>query len=483
MAWRSLTATQFKADLYALGFTVSGSGDSPKGWTYGFADLTVPFQDLQQFLNDLAPGIYYYDSQGYHYVQDPGAVDSSGNAAKVTTDMVSAPGTTVVPIGTAVNAYDSWNEVTLPGTWGTTAGSAITPAPSTTGGTTTNADQMWHIWDEATGTYTLSPNPPAAASPAIVEDGSTTTTSLTNFGIAYGDTVEAAVADNPNVSAADLANQLKWQEDAIYSGIVDGEALAEVFGITWGSDEWYNLASGAQGSGEMRAKLQEAMNRLAFREDYRNYFGTDPGPADYEYLDSNFVSPSEFANRMKAKESAKSMFGRVNELLGRTLDHQVSLEELENMVMGGKDSGSLEALIDEATRLDAYTDSLYQRLGHAPTADDYAREVAKYSSVNAFKWEITVQEKMAEMGDDIGDTFQKAYGYRLDDAQLKILLGQSEGWGELQKKYNKALEEEEKQETNRRYAMQSEKITPAYSQAFQGGFRTGLPELPDLGGM
>jgi hypothetical protein len=66
---------------------------------------------------------------------------------------------------------------------------------------------------------------------------------------------------------------------------------------------------------------------------------------------------------------------------------------------------------------------------------------------------------------------------------LKILLGQSEGWGELQKKYNKALETEEKQETSRRYAMQSEKISPIYTQAFQGGFKTGLPELPDLGGM
>ena len=38
-------------------------------------------------------------------------------------------------------------------------------------------------------------------------------------------------------------------------------------------------------------------------------------------------------------------------------------------------------------------------------------------------------------------------------------------------------------ETGRRYAMQAEKISPIYSQAFQGGFKEALPELPDIGGM
>lgn len=485
--WKSLTASQFRADLLALGFQVEGSGSNPKTWTYRFADLVVPFQDLNRFLGDLAPGVYYYDSAGYHYVQEPGAINpATGQPAKVTTETAKAPVTTAVPLGTAVNAYTQ-QQVDIPGAWGGEipggggapgywpsnisggTGQGSTAPEYTPGGS--NQPGVWYMEGQV------------VTGPVVGGEPATTADPLTNFGISYGSAAEAAVAANPNITAADLANQFKWTEDAAYSGVIDAEVLAEVYGLSWSSDQWYTLVSGGQGSGVLRAQLQEAQNRIAFREDYRNYFGSDPDPAAYEWLDSNYISPSEFANHMKAVESAKAMFPSVNELLGRTLNHQVTLEELENLAMGGKDSGTLQAMLEEATRLDAYTDTLYQWLGRAPTADDYAREVAGFTSVDTFKWEITVREQMVEMGDEIGDTFQKAFGYRLTDAQLKTLLGQSEGWGELKREYNKALEKTQLMETGRRYAMQAEKISPAYTGSFQGGIKEGLPELPDIGGM
>jgi hypothetical protein len=151
--------------------------------------------------------------------------------------------------------------------------------------------------------------------------------------------------------------------------------------------------------------------------------------------------------------------------------------------MGGQGSGELQAMIDQATRLDAFTDALYQWKGGTPTPDDYA-SVAGYPSATAFKWEISVQETMKEMGPEIRETWLKAHpDSPLTDEQLKIMLGKSEGWGALQYEYNKSLEEEQKAEIAQKAAMDIEKIRPIYGTAEQGGFKEALPGLADIGSM
>lgn len=320
--------------------------------------------------------------------------------------------------------------------------------------------------------------------PATTTNTSTVTTyGLGNWGISYTNNEIVNNLINNNISPEMLQQQFTWMEEADYYQGVYGDIMTEAFGSSYSDADWYKMASGAQGSGAMRAKVAEAQNRVAFREVYRDYFGTDPAPSDYDYLTNNFVSPTEFTHRMAAKESAKAKIEQINELLGRTLDHQVTLSDLENLAMGGQGSGELQSMIDQATRLDAFTDSLYQYLGHTPTADDYAREVAKYPSAAAFKWEITVQETMDEMRDDINAAMVKAGKQAFTEDQLKIMLGKSEGWGALQAEYNAAAEAEAEYETARKTAMNVEKISPIYQVAEQGGFKQGLPALSDIGGM
>jgi len=390
--WKSLTNAQFASDLGLVGITVVDGKYMKDGQEVSYDSL----------LTYLPANTYYKDAQGYHYVQEEGAVNPKTGAAATTTK------------------------------------------PRATTQTTT-----------------------------------TTTSGLGNWGISYVNPNMVTQLLNNNISPETLQQQFAWTEEADYYKGIYSDILAET-GVGGGID-FYKLASGAKGSGAMRAQLQQAQNMYAFKEVWRDYNGTDPSASDYQYVSSNFVSPTEYAHRMAAKESAKAKIDTINELLGRTLDHQVTLSDLEGLAMGGKGSGEIQAMIDQATRLDAFTDTLYQYKGHEPTADDYA-EIAGYPSAAAFKWEITVNEEMAEMGDDIKATWLKTNPTApLSDEQLRIMIGKSEGWGELQKQYNKAQEEETEGETARKTAMNAEKIAPIYQATGRGDFAQSLAGLPDIG--
>ena len=255
--------------------------------------------------------------------------------------------------------------------------------------------------------------------------------------------------------------------------------------------DWYTVASGGEGSGIMKAKLQQAQNLYAFKEawldthyDSATGTSTPPSPDDFQYLNDNFVSPSQYVRRVEAVNSAQAQLPQINELLGRTLGMQVTEADLIKVALGSYGSGEIRAMIDQATRLDAYTDTLFQyKGGGSITPDDYA-QVAGYPSADAFKWEITVMEKMAEMGDDIRATWNKANPTNpMTDVMLKTMLGQSEGWGDLQATYNDAEEAEQKRVASRSTAMNIDKISPVYQTAQQGGFKGGLGGLSDIGGM
>jgi hypothetical protein len=278
-----------------------------------------------------------------------------------------------------------------------------------------------------------------------------------------------------------LRSEIGWQEDAIALQGQYGGSMVEAFGSDLSSKDYYAVASGAIGSGAARVKMMEAQNRVAFREVWRNYNGTDPSPADYDYVTKNYVAPTEYAHRMAAKESAKEQITSVNDLLSRTMGKTVTLGELENLAMGGKDSGTLKAMIDQATRLDTYRWTWKQYHNQQePTPDDYA-QFAGYASVAELQWEIVTNEKIKEYDEAIQDVWQKAYGETMSAEDMHTMLGETEGYGDLQGKWTKAKEMVADEENAQRGAHYAEKTRVAYTQAEQGGFKEGMAGLADLG--
>ena len=137
-------------------------------------------------------------------------------------------------------------------------------------------------------------------------------------------------------------------------------------------------------------------------------------------------------------------------------------------------------MLDQASRLEQYRWLHKQYYGVEPAPDDYAK-YAGYASAAQLQWEIVTQEKIAEYGPDINESFMKAYGYQLDADQLQTMLGEKEGYGDLNRLYKDAKEEEDEKERARIEAFEAEKISTIYTAAPQGGIKTGLPGLGELG--
>jgi len=280
------------------------------------------------------------------------------------------------------------------------------------------------------------------------------------------------------VTPDQLRQQFIWTEEADYMKGVYGPVMEEAFGGAGGID-WYKLASGAKGSGAARAQLVEAQNRVAYRETYRQLFGSDPSPADYDRITNQFVSPTEMLREYQAIESADEMYPEVNELLQRVYGQSVTEDELKDMVLGRSNSGELRAMINQATKLDQYRWVHKQYYGVEPAPDDYAK-YAGYSGASELQWEIVTNERIAELGPDIQEAFRRAYGYELTGDELQALLGEQEGYGDLRRKYAKAEEEVKKQEVSTRVAHEAPKTEIGYSKGVRGGFATTLQPFEEL---
>ena len=402
--WKSLTAATFKSDLQGLGFTVTGEGSKVGDWTYKLNGQEIPYGQLGAQLNQLAPNTYYEDTQGFHYVQDEGAINpKTGIAATVTKPVA------------------------------TTQYSSTTAAP---GG-------------------------------------------LQNFGATY--VVPDLIADmyNNGYTPEMIQQEFIWQEEAAYQQGVYGDTVSEAFGGSGGID-WYTMASGAQGSGAMRARLVEAQNRVAYRETFRQVFGYDPSPSDYDRITSEFVSPGELLREHQAIESADEMYEEVNDLVTRVYGQSVSKEELKDMVLGRPNSGELKALINQATKLDSYRWVHKQYYDSEPTPDDYAK-YAGYSGPAELQWEIVTHEKVNEMRDTVNEILIKAGYDPFSDEELTTLYGEQEGYGDLASLYRKAAEEanEIKQAEDWQYSG-AEQADIGYAKSGQGGFKISTPGLADL---
>lgn len=276
-----------------------------------------------------------------------------------------------------------------------------------------------------------------------------------------------------------LARYYQAVEEAAYDKAVYSPILEETLGYSFTDDEWFALANGGQGSGNLRAQLVEAQSKNEFREAYRQVFGNDPSPNDYDRITSQYVSPSELIRETQAKNSAAEMYPEVSDLLKRVFGMSISESELADMAIGRAGTGDLRALINEAEKLDQYRWVHKQYYGEEPTAADYAK-YAGYSGPDELQWEIVTNERIGEYSDVIKDDFLKGLGMQISDEDIRIMLGEQEGYGELQGQWTKAKKEAQKKENAEQAAHDAEKVNIAYQADETGGFRASLPGLATL---
>jgi hypothetical protein len=276
-----------------------------------------------------------------------------------------------------------------------------------------------------------------------------------------------------------LTNYFTALENAIYSRDMYNPILEEVSGAGWTDDQWFAFANGGEGSGALRAQLVQAQNQAQFREAYRQIMGTDPTPADYEYLSANFVSPSEYLREEQAKVTAAEMYPEVSELLQRVYGTNVTEQQLVDMSIGRAGTGELRAMIREAEKLDQYTWIHKQQYGTDPTPQDYAK-YAGYTGPEELTWEITTRERMAELGPDIQEAWTFQYGAPMSEDDLRTMLGEQEGYGELRYKYKEAQEALGKEEAAWDWSMQAPSANIYYAPSEQGGFRNSMVGVADL---
>ncbi len=339
--------------------------------------------------------------------------------------------------------------------------------------------------DPRTGKATTGPTVPRASTttgaPAAPFSGApSVTASWGNLGVKYGSVAEAIMAEDPTMTADRLGQMFAWQEEADYMSGIYGDTLTEAFGSDAGID-WYKMASGAKGSGAMRAQIVEAQNRVAYRETYRQLFGTDPSPSDYDRITQEFVSPGEMLREHQAIESADEMYEEVNDLLSRVYGNGVSKDELKDMVLGRTNSGELKALINEATKLDQYTWIHKQYYdGQMPTPADYAK-YAGFTGPAELQWEIVTQETVAEMRDTVNEAMLKAGYEPFSDEELTTMYGEQQGYGDLRSKYRDAAEKAKEVDQAEDWMYSgAEMVDIGYKASGQGGFQTSVPGLADL---
>ena len=282
-----------------------------------------------------------------------------------------------------------------------------------------------------------------------------------------------------DVAPDEIAQQARWLEDAEYLAAEVVPMVEEVFGRTLTDDELYVISSGARGSGDLRAMILEAQNRLKFRAEFRRVVGRDPDPEDYEYLDTHFVDPDEYARVSAAHESAEAKLPELNELVSRVLGKEYTLEQIQNMVAGGAGSGAMQAEIAQAIKLDSYTEPYLAHYGRTPTPDEYA-QYAGYYNVAELNRVLQTRERVAEYAPEIQSAFAEGLGYTLTDEQLEIMLGDRAGSGALKAQLQEARKRKEKKETDALSIQRGMQVSVPLATSPTGGLQTTVKPKPML---
>ena len=281
------------------------------------------------------------------------------------------------------------------------------------------------------------------------------------------------------VGPAEWMQHVQWEQEAIVAEGTYEPTMLRTLGLNLSSDDWYKYTSKAIGWADIHLQIMEAQNRDQFREVFRNYTGHDPSVSDFNYLATSFVSPSEYARRMAAKESAAEMLPQANELMNRVFGHGTTLDELENVAMGGQGSGALKAQLNQAARLDEYRWTHKQKYGTEPTPTDYAR-YAGYAGPAELEWELNLAEGIDEFGPDIQEVWKKVYNQELSQEELRIMLGDMVGSGELKYKYKQAKEEVTELEQAHDAGFTTPDAMHMYTGAKEGGIKNVLPGIADM---
>jgi len=217
----------------------------------------------------------------------------------------------------------------------------------------------------------------------------------------------------------------------------------------------------------------EAQNRLKFREEFRSRTGRDPNPVDYEALNSSYISPEEYSRISAAYESAESKLPEINEVVNRVLGKAYTLDDIRNMVLGGEGAGAMQAEINNALKLDSYTEAFENRYGRKPTPDEYVG-FAGYSSVAQFTRRMQVQEDVAANRAEIQELFRDELGYELSEEQLTAFFGEEQGSGALKAQWKQAQTLAEEKLRKEDAAWNSQRATVPLGVSPTGGFELAV---------
>jgi hypothetical protein len=270
------------------------------------------------------------------------------------------------------------------------------------------------------------------------------------------------------ISPDEVVQDAAWMQDAAYLADTLNPMCEEVLGYRLTDEQLYAMVSGGEGSGALRALAQQVQNTIKFRETFRNYTGRDPEPVDYQYLNEHFLSLDEYGRVTAAYESAATKLPEINEVLGRVYGETLTLEQLQDMVLGREGSGAEQAKINQAIKLDSYTEAFKRYYGRIPTPDEYVG-FAGYSSVAEMTDQLTTRETVNEYRGEIESLWQEQFGYNLSEEQLTTLFGEKQGAGALKAQWRSAQEAKAKKEQEKTDQWAAEQVNVQFAGSAAGG--------------
>lgn len=253
------------------------------------------------------------------------------------------------------------------------------------------------------------------------------------------------------ISEQELEERYRWTEDAI-ANLPTMNYLGQAIGRTYTQADAYLVASGAQGSGQIRADLIRAENLRQFDTVFAIYNDRAPSAADYRYLENNFISPQEYAVKMQAIEDADAMFPEIDEMFQRVYGYGADRNKLRLMAQNAKGSGAYKALVQAAEELDRYTSvwRLYAKTD--PTPEQYAGW-AGFAGPEELAKMLEVKELVDSQGEELLRTYSDYWVEQglpgLAESDIETLLGKYEGWGEIDARMRIAQEHRDRQDTAR----------------------------------
>ena len=253
------------------------------------------------------------------------------------------------------------------------------------------------------------------------------------------------------ITPQEMADRYRWTEDA-WANLPTMQWLGKAIGRNYTWEDAYLVASGAKGSGKIRAEMIRAENLRQFDTVFAIYNDRAPTAADYAYLESNFVSPQEYSVKMQAIEEADAMFPEIDEMFMRVYGYHADSDRLRLVAQGAKGSGAYEALVKAAEELDRYTLvwRLYTKTD--PSPQQYA-EWAGLAGPEELAKMLEVKEMVSSQGPELLRVYSDYWeqmglpGLTTDD--IETLLGKYEGWGEIDAKMRVAQDHRAKEESAR----------------------------------